>query len=94
MEPCSRAKLLDPATDLLAIRYPGESEGLGIEIHQTNSWNNPGGLKERVSELQVQEPVKSKLHPCFGRRLHLSFYESWLGSHLVRHNAALRMLLE
>jgi hypothetical protein len=58
----SHARMLDPAPALFAIRYPGECDRLGIEIHQTNSWDNPAWLKERVAELLAQERLKGRHH--------------------------------
>ena len=49
----SHAKIPDGA-GLLAIRYHGERDGLAVEIHQTNSWNNPGWLEDQVVGLLAQ----------------------------------------
>jgi hypothetical protein len=45
------AKSLKNAPALIAIRFPNEDLAVDVEVHETNSWKDPGGLKERVLEL-------------------------------------------
>jgi len=39
---------------LIAIRFPNEDLAVDVEVHETNSWKDPGWLKERVVELLKQ----------------------------------------
>ena len=45
------AKNLENAPALIAIRFPNEDLAIDVEVHETNSWKDPGWLKERVMEL-------------------------------------------
>ena len=40
---------------LMAIRFPNEDLAVNVEVHETNSWQGPGWLKERVVELLAQK---------------------------------------
>jgi CheY-like chemotaxis protein len=48
------ARMLRPAPALMAIRFPGEDVDLGIETHETNSWESAGWIKEQVMELLAE----------------------------------------
>ena len=48
------AKSLENPPGLIAIRYPNEYLTVDVEVHETNSWKNPGWLKERVMELLAE----------------------------------------
>jgi len=48
------AKGLECPPALIAIRYPNEYLATGVEVHETNTWQNPGWLKERVMELLAE----------------------------------------
>ena len=45
------AKSLENAPALIAIRFPNDDLAIDIEIHETNSWQSPAWLKERVMQL-------------------------------------------
>jgi hypothetical protein len=48
------AKSLENSPALIAIRFPNEGLAMDVEVHETNSWKDPGWLKERVVELLKQ----------------------------------------
>lgn len=45
------AKTIDPPPALIAIRFPGEEVGRGVETYETGSWQSPSWIKERVMAL-------------------------------------------
>jgi hypothetical protein len=51
------AKSLENPPALLAIRFPNEDLAPGIEVHETNSWQSPGWLKERIMELLAERKI-------------------------------------
>jgi hypothetical protein len=42
---------LEKPPAIIAIRFPIEELAVSVEVHETNSWKDPGWLKERVTEL-------------------------------------------
>ena len=45
------AKNLENAPAVIAIRFPNEDLAVDVEVHETNSWQSPGWLKERIMDL-------------------------------------------
>ena len=45
------AKRLHPSPIMFALRFPEDSQQLGVKVHLVNSHDNPGWFRERVAEL-------------------------------------------